>query len=462
MPPMCWNRICVALLFSASVVSFARAQTVTALANFDGTNGAAPMYMSLIQDLDGNLYGVTWKGGTHDYGTIFKMTLGGTLTTLHRFSFIDGAGPYGGLVLSINGTLYGTTVAGGTGTGVSCAEGCGTVFKMTPAGTLTTLHNFTSTDGAAPSGLMVQASNGAFYGTTELGGKSTDGTVFQITPAGTLTTLHSFDISDGREPSGALVQATNGKLYGTTDLNGLYSNGTVFQITPAGALTTLHDFDLSDGSDVAAGLVQASNGSLYGTTVSGGVGFVGTIFSITPSGTFTSLYSFAGTDGAYPFAALIQATDGNLYGTTSGGASNHGTIFKMTLGGNLTTVYSFGPSGGANPYGALVQATDGNLYGVTTVGGDGNVGTVFRLSVGLGPFVKTLPISGKLGAAVDVLGTNLAGATSVSFNGTAASFTVVSPSLITTTVPAGASAGRVKVVTPGGTLVSNVAFRVMP
>ena len=146
-------------------------------------------------------------------------------------------------------------------------------------------------------------------------------------------------------------------------------------------------------------------------------------------------------------------------------ADNPGTVPRPSPGGIQDALYvlgDFGPSGGANPYGGLVQATDGNLYGVTTVGGDGNVGTVFRLSVGLGPFVKTLPISGKLGAAVDVLGTNLAGATSVSFNGTAASFTVVSPSLITTTVPAGASAGRVKVVTPGGTLVSNVAFRVMP
>ena len=62
-------------------------------------------------------------------------------------------------------------------------------------------------------------------------------------------------------------------------------------------------------------------------------------------------------------------------------------------------------------------------------------GTVFSLSVGLGPFVETQPTSGKVGAAVKILGTNLTGATSVTFNGTAAVFKVVSASLITTTVP---------------------------
>ena len=92
--------------------------------------------------------------------------------------------------------------------------------------------------------------------------------------------------------------------------------------------------------------------------------------------------------------------------------------------------------------------------------GQAAMGTVFSLSVGLGPFVETQPTSGKVGAAVKILGTNLTGATSVTFNGTAAVFKVVSASLITTTVPTGATTGKVKVTTPKGTLKSNVVFRV--
>jgi uncharacterized repeat protein (TIGR03803 family) len=176
------------------------------------------------------------------------------------------------------------------------------------------------------------------------------------------------------------------------------------------------------------------------------------------------------TDGVAPATGLIQGIDGNLYGTTAlGGANNGGTIFEITPSGTLTTLYSFGADGGADgdqPGAGLVQATNGDLYGTAYYGGTsgaclgGSCGTIFRLSVGLGPFVETQTTSGKVGAAVKILGTDLTGATSVSFNGTAAVFTVVSPSLITTTVPASATTGTVEVVTPTGTLSSNVPFRV--
>jgi uncharacterized repeat protein (TIGR03803 family) len=207
-----------------------------------------------------------------------------------------------------------------------------------------------------------------------------------------------------------------------------------------------------------------------GTSTSGGGAYsAGTVFKITPSGTLTTLYSFCSqsgcTDGEGPGTGLAQATNGDLYGTTSfGGAHNDGTVFQITPSGTLTTLYSFcsqsGCTDGEHPVSGLIQATNGGLYGTTYVGGANSDGTVFSLSVGLGPFVETLPTSGSVGTTVKLLGTNLTGATSVSFNGVGAVFEVVSSSEITTTVPTGATTGTVQVVTPNSTLSSNVPFRV--
>ena len=244
----------------------------------------------------------------------------------------------------------------------------------------------------------------------------------------------------------------------------------------AQTLTTLYSFcsqtGCPDGAEPIAGLVQAANGDLFGTTSGGSFLSYGTVFRITPGGTLTMAYSFCSdypscTDGADPYAGLVQAANGDFYGTTYGGGANGygGTVFKITPSGSLTTLYSFCSQGGTSctdgeaPYAGLVQDTNGDFYG-TTYGGANNGGTVFRLSVGLGPFVKPRPPYGKVGAAVKILGTNLTGATSVGFNGTAAVFEVVSSSEITTTVPSGASSGKVQVVTPIGTLSSNVPFRV--
>ena len=448
------------------------AQTFTTLVNLDGTNGSGPTGV-LVQGTDGNFYGTTSGGGAIGYGTVFKIAPWGKLTTLHSFDYTDGANP-NPLVQGTDGNFYGTTSIGGASS--NCPGGCGTVFKITPGGTPTTLHSFDGTDGDEPFAALVQATDGNFYGTTYAGGVNDDGTVFEITAEGKLTTLYSFcrqtGCTDGEYPIAGLVQATDGNFYGTTNAGGANGSGTVFKITPRGTLTTLYGFcsqtKCADGSNPYAGLVQATNGSFYGTTSGGGANDGGTVFEIAAGGKLSTLYSFCSqtdcTDGFYPSDALVQATSRNFYGTTRyGGAADAGTLFKITAGGKLTTLHSFDGPDGDSPYDGLVQATNGNFYGTTTSGGAfGCCGTVFSLSVGLGPFVETEPTSGKVGAAVIILGNNLTGATSVAFNGTAAAFKVVSSSEIKTIVPKGATTGKARVTTPSRTSTSNVNFRVTP
>jgi uncharacterized repeat protein (TIGR03803 family) len=467
----------VAIFTLTLLVTSTNAQTFTVLHSFDGTDGSQ-VFPGLVQATNGNFYGTTQAGGTSNVcsggcGTVFKITATGKLTTLYSFcsssSCTDGGAPFAGLVQATDGNFYGTTGGGGVNHG-------GTVFKISPGGKLTTLYAFCSksgcSDGNGPAAPLVQATNGDLYGTTLFGGASNAcsggcGVVFKITLTGTLTTLHSFDSTDGDAPR-ALVQATDGNFYGTATQGGANNAcsggcGTVFKITPAGKLPTLYNFcslsGCTDGEAPLAGLVQGTDGNFYGTTTQGGANGYGTVFKITPSGKLTTLDSFA--PYGFPEATLVLATDGNFYGTTSsGGTEGDGTIFKITPSGKLTTLHTFDGTDGAEIAAALVQDTNGTFYGTAPFGGANNDGTVFSLSVGLGPFVETQPTSGKVGAAVKILGTDLTGATSVTFNGTVAVFKVVSASLITTNVPTGATTGTVEVTTPKGTLKSNVVFRV--
>jgi uncharacterized repeat protein (TIGR03803 family) len=495
------TKACGALLMWTMAAVALPAQTLTTLFSFDQTDGATP-FAGLVQATDGNLYGATNAGGASSFcpytpqgcGTVFKITTSGALTTLYNFcsqtNCTDGDEPEATPVQSTNGNFYGTTAGGGTDTTCNGGFGCGTVFKITPNGTLTTLHSFTGTDGELPVAALVQSTNGDFYGTTYFGGTSAScdagcGTVFKITPTGTLTTLYNFcsrsGCTDGAYPQGPLVQGANGTFYGTTFVGGANCDGTIFEITSSGTLTTLHSFDGTDGSFPIAGLLQATNGDFYGTTIEGGAhAYYGTVFEITPSGTLTTLHSFDPKDGSYP-DALLQATNGDLYGITSlGGAGDNcsrgygcGTVFKITTSGAFATLYNFctltGCTDGDTPIGGLIQDTNGTFYGTTTNGGStsggcprGDCGTVYSLYVGLKPFVETQPTSGAVGTAVNILGSNLTDATSVTFNGTEAAFTVVSKSLITTTVPTGATTGTVQVVRPNGKGSSNVPFRVLP
>jgi uncharacterized repeat protein (TIGR03803 family) len=473
----------IVVMFCAVSGVAAFAQTFITLSRF-GADGGYPPLGPLAQGLNGDFYGAT---GADAYigGAIFAMTPGSSVTDLVSFcSRPESCGPYSvrepmGLALGADGNFYGTTYEGGP-------QADGAVFELSANG-FTVLYGFcrqpNCADGANPSSPLVQGSaDGDVYGTTGGGGANGAGTVFEIALPGKLITLYSFcsqpGCADGGGPA-PLIQATDGNFYGTTSYGGASNHGTVFEMTPAGALTTLHSFcslpSCADGSGPSP-LIQASDGNLYGVTGGGGAQGDGTVFEITPAGKPTTLYSFCSqtncTDGSGPDAGLIQASDGNFYGVTGGGgAQGAGTVFEITPAGKLTTLYSFCPGNdcrdGAVPS-SLVQGTHGGFYGTTYAGGvtgsncPGGCGTVFFLSMGLDPFIETAGRSGQVGGTVTILGDDLGRTTSVAFNGTAATFTVVSSTEITATVPTGATTGFVTVTTPIATLTSNKKFRVEP
>jgi uncharacterized repeat protein (TIGR03803 family) len=486
-----WNRACAVLLLFAATAIASPAQTFTTRFSFDFfSDGADPTFPSLVQGLDGSLYGTTSFGGPNGGGTVFRITPEGTLTTLYNFCVSDGCNvahgqyPEGGVVQGNDGNIYGTTEYGGAN------AIWGTVFKITRNTRLRTLYSFCPlpgcSDGSDPVAGLVQATNGNFYGTTSGGGNGW-GTVFSITSGGTFTNVYAFcalpSCADGGEPLAGLTEGTDGNLYGTTSRYGAHRDaGTIFKLTLGGEFKTLYNFcshkrgsQCRDGQYPQMALVEGTDGNFYGSTNAGGENGPnsngGTIFKITPHGALTTIYSFCSqidcTDGESPISTLVQGTDGNFYGTTqfsSGGPV--GTIFRITPEGALTTLYTFCSqtdcADGGAPLAGLVQATNGKFYGATSTGGADNYGTAFSLDVGLGPFVETLPTVGKAGRPVYILGTNLTGATAVSFNGTAARFTVVSATEITATAPTGATTGFVSVTTPSGILTSNKQFQVKP
>jgi uncharacterized repeat protein (TIGR03803 family) len=308
--------------------------------------------------------------------TSVSIACASNFTLLHSFAggSGDGEDPYHILIQASDGDFYGSTLDGGTGNG-------GTIYEISPSGTETLFYSFASMPWAG----LTQASDGNFYGTTASGGSSGRGTVFKLTPSGAETVLYSFPAGSS-EPYCGLIQGGDGNFYGTTGANGTSDDGTVFEVTPSGVKTVLHAFPKSgsDGEIPYAGVIQGSDGNFYGTTYFGGSSGFGTVFRVTPSGTETVLYSFAGgSDGEHPYAGVIQGSDGNFYGTTyQGGASGYGTVFKITPSGTETVLHSFagGGSDGANPEAGLTQGTDGNFYGNTYLGGASSLGTVFEIT----------------------------------------------------------------------------------
>src|SRR5579872_1170883 len=476
-------RVSTFLLFCCVMVISAHAQTFTILFNLSTPTGVDPL-SPLVQGLDGNFYGTAAKGGTGiggdgGGGTFFKITPSGKFTKIYDFCASatycpDGSTPGGLVALGADGSFYGVTLGDGRGLERS------TVYKITPQGSLTTLHVFcmvaNCADGSnAISGLTL-AWNGNFYGTSS-GPNNTpypdfNNTVFRISPSDYLTTIltvcPNLSCPADAGPAGGLLQASGGYMIGVGP-GGANGMGAIYRMTAAGAPSVIYslcpDSACSDGelSFDPPPPVQTSDGNFVSTSPTGGAGAncpysqgCGTAFRVSGGGTLTKLHDFCSlancADGSAP-NGLILASDGNFYGTTSGGGNTlHGTVFQLTPSGKYTVIHTFGATAGAGTQAALLQATDGNLYGATSGG------TIFRISLSLPAFVRTVQPAGKVGDSITIFGNGLTESTSVTFNGATATFTVVSDTEIRATVPSGASTGKVQITTPSGTLATTVNF----
>jgi uncharacterized repeat protein (TIGR03803 family) len=462
------------ILALVSTAWIAAAQTYTPLYTYPIGSGAtsgitAPSLLS--QGQDGGLYSTIQNNGTLNVGSVYEISTSGQYSLLYSFCaegghcLTTGAYPAGGVTLGFDGNLWGTTVGGGT-------NNAGTVFKMTPAGTLTSVYSFANgNDDSVPVYPVFQGQDGNMYGVSVGQYNGQYGSFLKVTPKGMLTP-HPFNYTDGATPN-LPAQGTDLNFYGTAQYGGdaTCKCGVVYKATAAGKITVLHKFTgyPNDGYRPYGVLVQGYDGNFYGITYQGGTSNEGTVFKISPSGTYTVLHSFLYSapsyDGAKPVGGLTLGTDGNLYGNTSaGGTKNAGTIYKITPAGVETKLYDFCGVNCANGYypnTPMVLHTGGKLYGNTS--GNSLGGAVYySLDVGLKPFVKLVTWSAKDGATAEILGQGFTGTTGVSFNGVAAKFNNVSDTYMTATVPAGALTGPVTVTTFTSTLTGDRNFLVVP
>ena len=332
----------------------------------------------LMQASDGNFYGTVPTGGTSSAGYVFRVTPAGGLTVIYNFTGgADGGAPMGSLIEGNDGNLYGTSTTG--------ASGSGALFQMTPNGAITVLHPFASTDGGS-AGSLIENSAGDFFGAAQTGGSSNSGTVFEYSHLGVFSVVHTFTgvAGDGARPNPPLVQASDGLIYGVTVRGGSTGAGSLFRFDPADFTTfaTFGSFPPTGQSDPdynpTFGMTEGADGALYGLTAEGGTGY-GTVYKVVPGSSpsvilnFYSLVSFS--DGGLPFSSLTLGGDGNFYATASSygpGGPPNGTIFQFLPGAvSLNTLYGFSSPAG-NAIGAPIQGMDGNFYG-------SGIGQIYKL-----------------------------------------------------------------------------------
>src|SRR5581483_8973866 len=347
--------------------------------------------------------------------------------------------------------FYGTTHFGGV-PGLGCGIGCGVLYRVSPTGTITTVHSFGGypNDGANPEGVLVQAGDGNFYGATYSGGSHNLGSIFKVTPAGQLTILYNFcslaGCVDGKNPWVGLVLGTDGNLYGTSQ-GGAHNAGAIFRVTPTGQFTTLYSFcsvsGCADGFFPQTTLMQDTNGKFYGVTESGGANALN-------GGVFYRLDV-----GLKPFVNLVTWT-----------AKVGKTVEILGQGFTGATAVSFNGTPATFTVSSDTYLTaivpDGATTGVVTVTTPGGLLKGNRKFLVAPNILSFSPESGPVGTPVVITGTSFTGAMRVAFGGVAAtSFSVDSDSQVTATVPSGAVTGKIQVTTPGGVAISSDTFTVI-
>jgi len=464
-----------------------------AMAQSDGTTCSG-----LTLGTDGNFYGTCHNGGANNYGTLFKVTSAGGLTVLHNFaaqgSTSDGCEPLAPPIQATNGDFYGTTSFCG-------ANNYGTVYKLTLAGAYSLLYSFQGppNDTVLPLGL-IEGTNGDLWGLGN-GWIISGGGVFKITLAGKESLVYTFEPNpegaflDGEGPYTNLIQGSNGDFYGTTEEGGSANEGTIFQVTAAGKETVLYSFpNQTDGAYPSLPLTQGPNGILYGaaTDCAGGGCAQAGLFDITTKGAYKNLYLYplVCSNCGQPEAPLLLSTSGTFYSTTEQGGIGVGSFYSLSNGYSpfisLVSVRSGAEGAQVGILGqgfssasvvefggtkATTRKLTGTTYILATVPtgaltGDVTVTTgstklsttaIYKIT----PTYKSFtPPSGPVGTVVTFNGTGLTQTTKVTIDGISASFTMVSDSEITATVPTGAATGKIVVTTKGGSVTSSTSFTV--
>ncbi|HEX3666415.1 MAG TPA: choice-of-anchor tandem repeat GloVer-containing protein [Rhizomicrobium sp.] len=436
---------------------------------------------ALVQGANGKIYGEV----NFNQPQIYEMSPGGKEKIVWNSGEGSGDSCYNGMTLGTDGMLYGTCVEWGYNDNAS-----GIIFRFNPKKKqqgFTVLYTWPAFGNGGyeyPSPLTL-GPDGNFYGTTRGDDTNLYGTIFKVTPQGTYTTLHIFQGSeqnDGAYPSIGgteefnpipLTLGSDGNFYGTTDQGGVSggtSSGTVYQVTPSGAVTILYDFP--EGYGTYTGVVEL-NGNFYGQTSLGGTSGQGTIYELTADGSYTTLHSFSKTadSAAFPDFPFTIGNDGNLYNAApdfeSGGYGPE-SLYEITPSGTYSDLYDgFGVpvscdpvANGCQENSGLLLHTNGKFYGVTMKGPNCAEcgGTFFDMVVKQKPFVRLqLPVA-KAGSWVGILGQGFAKVRDVSFNGTSTRFKIVSDTFMRAEVPAGAHTGRVVVTMPGHVLPSDMDF----
>jgi uncharacterized repeat protein (TIGR03803 family) len=270
---------------------------------------------TLFQGSNGVLYGVAPQGGTSNAGTVFRLNLNGSgFQVLHSFTNSpDGAVP-ASVIQGIDGVLYGTTANGGI-------SNAGIVFSLTTNGNnYAILRAFTnSPDGSGPEANLIQGKDGMLYGTTVFGGTAYiyGGTLFRINTNGNgYQVLHNFPTvgGDGINPDG-LIQGSDGLLYGVVGNSGAFGNGMVFKTdTNGGGYTVIFGFTNSppDGRDPVSPLVEAGDGAFYGTADHGGAYDQGTVFRLAPPLMLSAQFSSGGNTNTAVLSWPAWASDYGL------------------------------------------------------------------------------------------------------------------------------------------------------